>query len=531
MNTKKTVLFCLLSLFGLLTLAQSISFSDVFKLEYRNAGYIQENDQIKGYYIFYQMDKVAKKTFAYRLQILDEHMKEAVSTIINRPKSYSLVEATFNGRAFLFLFFDQKKQAFELATFDKQGQELGVKQLEARNPKDRALFWSTKYGPQVTQQGDEMGNPTIYPVGNHGFLRMFPMYTGALKFGVTLEYYPNDLSESTFWSVKTPDKVYETKEILSVHGEYATIFSSQYNTRDYSQSTGGIQVLDMRTGKKVLESNLIFEKKGIKPQFCEYLPESKEILILGNYFDAKATNPTNLINGQGFCGLKLDLTGSVVQKNFMGWKENASQFLDINEKGKLKSGGSISIHKIIQTSSGELFAIGEEYIQAKASSGGASSGFGKIKGGALSSQASPELGNMVIFKFANDLTLEDVRMFEKQHSKVTMPIGFSLAPPGSIAILMKAFGLFDYAYTQQSKDKKQFFVSYFSSIKEKDKKKEPIFGVIVRDETGEFSTDQIHLTTEASEMWVLPAKAGHVAICEYFQKDKRIDVRLEPINY
>ena len=43
--------------------------------------------------------------------------------------------------------------------------------------------------------------------------------------------------------------------------------------------------------------------------------------------------------------------------------------------------------------------------------------------------------------------------------------------------------------------------------------------------------DKIDLETEASDLYVMPAKPGFLLIAEYYRKEGKIELKLEPINF
>ncbi len=58
-------------------LAQSkLSIDNVYSVTLRNSGSIIENEEIKGYYFFYQSDKIDKRTNEYTLQVLDANLNK-----------------------------------------------------------------------------------------------------------------------------------------------------------------------------------------------------------------------------------------------------------------------------------------------------------------------------------------------------------------------------------------------------------------------------------------------------------------------
>ncbi|MEM7373150.1 MAG: DUF6770 family protein [Bacteroidota bacterium] len=527
MKRKTSMMLILLSLSVLFAAGQSSSFDNVLNFQNRGSGYIFENNQIKGYYMFYRVDKVAKKTFSYQLRILDQNMQEAVSTTMERPKYFYLVESTFNGNAFMFLYYDRKEKAFELVTYNKQAQQISSKRYSKLRNQDIQLY--TAYG----MLSDEASNPSIYPVGNRGFLRT-SLKTRGMRSGYRLEYLSNDLSESESWSIGTPEdsKMIEFATVSSVTEDYATVIVVRRKGAMSKDFKYFVQLLDLHTGEIAFEEALSRKDHNYSVQFCTYDPEGDQMILMGNYYDVgdKALKGKS----KGLYAMSLDTNGEQRNLELISWGKDIAQYLDVNEKGRLDEGGWITVHRIVRASDGKMYAIGEEFKKAVSKAGVALNVLSAAGGGSGSGVANIKavVKDMVIFELGEDLALQDVQVFEKRHNNVLLPQGYGLMGPGMLAYFMKLVGWFDYSYTQQSEDKDMFYSTYFSKVKEEgQRKKTPIFGVIIRDDVGDFSVDQINLETEASEMWVMPAKSGYVAIWEYFNKAQKVDVRLEQVNY
>lgn len=136
---------------------------------------------------------------------------------------------------------------------------------------------------------------------------------------------------------------------------------------------------------------------------------------------------------------------------------------------------------------------------------------------------------MMIFQFSQDFKLEGVAVFEKGKSRVQLPQGAGINGPQILANYVKAYGRFDYAYSQVPLDNSTFTVFFQDWEKEKGEKGRMTLKSIAR-AGDDYVTDKIDLTTEATFLNVLPAKPGYVLIMEYFRKLKTMQSRLEKFN-
>lgn len=515
MKRKPIILLIFISISFSLAVAQSSSFSHIGILE--KYGHIFENNQIKGYYMFYRVDKIAKKTYSYRLRILDQNMREAVSTTIEGPEFFRMIEATFNGNAFAFLFFDSRARTFQLITCDKQAKEIASKTY----PKIGKIEYSWNVG--LGMFNDDTSNPSIYPVGDEGFVRLRLRKKG-LKLGYELEYFPNDLSEQEGWTVGSPEKleIFEYATVSYVDENFATIIIVHRDGMMFRDFKYSVQLIDMKTGEIAFKAAMSRSDYNYSVLYATFDRKENQVLLMGNYYaaDDKALKSKS----KGLYAMSMNIDGSERNKNMISWDKDISQFLDVDGEGRLDEGGFITIHKIVRSSDGKIYAIGEEFSRT-------SSDPEILKNLLGVKYRNVFLKDMVIFELGEDLSLKNVKVFEKEEREKTLQQAYKVMSSGILAYYMKILGWFDFAYTQQSENKDVFYATYFSTIKTEKKEQKKIFGVIIRDEKGEFSTDQIILETEATKMGIMPAKAGYIAIWEHFTKENKIDFRLEQVNY
>jgi hypothetical protein len=128
MKQLKSILTMLLALLSLGSFAQSKEFENVFDIEVRNTVEITNNKQIVGYAFFYKMDK-SKKSATYRLEILDENLKEIGSNEFEGPKDLQLRRAVYESDQLLLSFYDAAKvdgYARFVKIYDLKGKEKGL---------------------------------------------------------------------------------------------------------------------------------------------------------------------------------------------------------------------------------------------------------------------------------------------------------------------------------------------------------------------------------------------------------------------
>lgn len=97
-----------------------------------------------------------------------------------------------------------------------------------------------------------------------------------------------------------------------------------------------------------------------------------------------------------------------------------------------------------------------------------------------------------------------------------------------MALMAKAWGVFDYEFTQTDNNHSRFSIGY-SDYEKTDEYKGNTFNAITYSD-GKITRDKINLKSKSSWMRILPGKPGFVMVMEYFKKEKRMDLRLEKIN-
>jgi hypothetical protein len=138
--------------------------------------------------------------------------------------------------------------------------------------------------------------------------------------------------------------------------------------------------------------------------------------------------------------------------------------------------------------------------------------------------------DMYIFEFDSEFKLQGVEVFEKTKGNVQLPAGALLTGPQRLAYSINYLGGFGYEYTQRNEDSSIFTFGYINREKKKGSKTKYIYGAVTYAD-GEYSSDKIDLGRRANNIAVLPAKPGHVMIMEYIRKEKKLEMRLEKINF
>ncbi|MEL7342831.1 MAG: DUF6770 family protein, partial [Bacteroidota bacterium] len=227
----------------------------------------------------------------------------------------------------------------------------------------------------------------------------------------------------------------------------------------------------------------------------------------------------------GLFALQIDKDGQIVADSRLTWEKDVAQFIPVNEKGRLEDVGYLYYHNITQDNQGRFYAVAEQYHRSVSALG-----IVALAAGQPASATKLVTEDLMIFEFSPEFGLEGVEFFEKTKNDIILPVNVDFVPIQTLGLVLDQYDAFDYYFTQTNTSKSMFAATYLDAEKTKGLWKTPIFGAIVHTEEG-YTVDKINLQTDATSLFVLPAKPGHVMIAEYNRKEKSLSLRLEPINY
>jgi hypothetical protein len=504
----------LLSITALTALGQKKSFENVLSVRLRNMRPIISKNEITGYFMFYKMDKVDRKTNAYLIRILDANLNEIASETLNEDKNVQLLEAAFNDEALMLKFMDASKKLVKLYIYDNSAKLKSSKTLPVTK-------WDIQMAA-MTSNSEEIDNGTLQAGNGIGFFN-YSMAENK-KIGYQINFFDSNGGEKWIYKsnptakeLESADFLFNTKQLLfNIISKRPSLLSN-----DVMQY---LQAIDISTGKQKFEKSLEDDKFTYQI-FSGYENEaSGNVAVFGLYYekDAKMAKAKSL---GLFSGL-LDDNGNYISKKYIMWTKDVSKYLPINAKGKIEDIGYLYFHNIVTTADKKIYAISETYKKTVSGLGVAAT----IAGSRSANLSRMVVEDLIIFEFEPDFTLANVKVYDKSKTTIELPgRGVSLTNPQMLANLIKAWGGFDYSFTQMSSDKSGFIVGYTDVDKEEGKRKLNFESIIHSD--NKYSTDKLALETEATSMVVFPGKPGYIVLVEYFKKLKKLDFRLEKINY
>ena len=510
-----------------IVLAQNFSKTGVTRMRLRNSGSIIQDNQVKGYYFFYNLEKKDKNKNNYLLSVYDENLREINSINIVRPDTYLLVDGAFNGNSFAFLFYDTRATIAEMISFDQTLKQSGASLKVVKNK-----FAQSSFAALATMEASQA---YLLPVTHKGFLYYGIKEGNRHHYDIT--FYDNEMnlvwsnqSLSVAKNVEIANEAFQTDEYIG-----SLIFKKK-NLNDSNIDTE-LMVQQVSDGKVLFRKPMATNQYSISYSDVFFDSAKQNFVVFGEYYDKKDKELKS--QSLGFIYLTLDMRGQLVDEKVNSWASEISRVTPINEKGKFDgSNTNILIHDIIRTNDGQVFVVGEQYKKAASASGialrvlsvAAAAATGYYPGSSASTMQL-NIYNMVVFQFNSDYTINKVHTFEKDKNVVLLPGGTGYSSSKLLSYYAKSVGGFDYTFSQLSGDKNTFMVTYVNYDREKGSQSKNLLGAIVYTPEKIFSVDKMPLNRKSTEYYVYRAKEGYVLITEYFRKEKRIDTRLEKINF
>jgi hypothetical protein len=525
MKSIKLFVFSLLLFVGVAVQSQT-TIENVLDIKYaKQSGAIYEEEKIIGYYTFFFKEKSDKKNSVYEVSVYDDNYVLKKSFEIKRAKNTFLANTQFNGTTFLFEFIDQET-GLEIVTFDKSGKELAK------------LLYNVKEMKKM-----KMGI-THLALNGKGFLQL-KTQKNKKKSTYQLILVDNTLKKTWEYASNANSNVNEALFIENVGDKYITANVSTFKKITSTKNrTSNYIALNIETGKKEFDFKFDTDKETANKLYLRnvFNENDKSLTFVGEFY-----KPGSNMYGTKSLGVfvqKLDASGKQSQYKEYKWKGDLDKFkmakVDEEDKKDAEKPYYTFIHDVIFSKNGHLFLVGEQFkkqVSAKAvASKVALSVLAAATGVNASSNVSNfevRLANMIVIELDETSKLVDFEMINKKKRSVLLPNGAGIQSSTMLGFIVKSMNEFDYEFTSRNKEKDKYSVLYFDSDKKEfdSKVKADIMLGIININEGILSYNKAPYSSNATKIWVSPAKPGYVTITEYFRKEKKLVYHLEPLSY
>jgi hypothetical protein len=509
-----TALLAVLLIFGN---AQKLTLDNVLKAYIKGAGPIYEGRQVKGYYIFYESDKIDRKTREYTIQILDENSNPVKKATFQDHKDVVLYDAEFNGSSLCFFLINSKEKKYQYKIYDS---ECKLK-YEYEKEYDRGDFELFLAQVNAMGSGDDATSNTLIAIPNLGFASLMPVRQGGSNF-FEIGYYSSVSNKYYTYKPEFEERqvggicmaVVDSTIYLEV-GKKMRALSGKYNTSTYAYN--------VVSQKKVFEIAERFDPKYKSvPTFITKDQETGNLLMASTYFE----EDDNVVKdyGLGVAIYTITRDGKILTKEYNPWQGAFSKYLTVNDKGKIDEIGYLCIQDIKRAADGKLFVAAEGYKRKFDALGSAFALMGS-RGGGFTKIV---ITDLVLIEFDKTNKLTNATVYKKRPFAAVAGAMADQVSQHALAIMLKYSGSFDYSFTTSNKDNSSFSFCYTDWEKTPDYKGGTFNSI--KYSNGKISTDKIQLSSKSSFMRIYPAKQGYVAIYEYFRKAKKVEFRLEKMN-
>jgi len=514
------VILLLLAGYAVAWSQNKLSIENVYSTYLRNSGTIKENQQVKGYFFFYQSDKIDRKTNEYTLQILDENLNKVRDLKFEDNKKIYLLEAAYNGNSLSFLFQDEKERTLTMKIYSLDG-KLKYTYISEYSKKTEAFLKQMGQG----LSGDDGGKQNVFDVGAKGYATIMPVRDGK-DYTYEVDFYGSTKKSS--WKY-IPDN------------------DQRFSVAEYLGNTDSLIILQVLSRRRVMSNNmnahlvginfvtkkLVFDIDGDNDEY-RLLPASVKrkdngtFLVMGPYCD-KDDNVVKSAS-KGLAIYEITTSGKVISKKYNSWEKDFAKYLHTTGKGKIDEVGYLCIHNLIQTADGKLIVVGEGYKRQVSAGGTALKALAMVTAGTDAGIGATKITitDMVVMTFDEQFNVTGAQVYNKTNNPATVSSVADYVSQHLVALMLKSIGAFDYDFTTGDEEKESFSICY-SDYERGDDYKGLTFNTI-RYNAGKFTQDKIKLKSQTSKLKVFPAKPGSVMILEYFKKDKRIDIHLEKVG-
>lgn len=520
MKTDFKVIVCILLVFIQFSIqAQKNGLDNMLSVELKKTGVVEQQNQVKGYYSFYFVEKADKENSIYAVKIFDENAKEIINEKFKEINKLMLVAATFDNEAILLKFTvtNSPHKGTKYYIFNKEKQFKPISK-PTTNEKDGYI----NYG---VGEPEALGR-TLFGIQEKGFLNYAP-YKESKTEGYEIVMIGSKGEKKWVHQSQTKSGEKDIANILAVgKNNVYNIISNYESARKYDSPTGNyitqsINSIDLSTGRKIFETKMEDEQLKYQILSGQESEAGTGLTVFGLTYPKSVK--MDIEAPWGMFTATLDINGNILTKKTVSLDNTINKFFPLESYKSFRELGNVYFHNFLQTSDGRIFAIAENY---------------DIKGViTLTSFMGVNTGkspnrfvtkDLLIFEFNADFTISGIKAIPKSITKLEMPSS-AYGYATKIANVMKHQWGFGYLYSQLSQDKSSFIIYYKDIFKEDNTRFFNLEAIVHKD--GTYMKDKLNLKVDNDLLTPFPAKYGHILLSGYLKDEKKQEMRLERINF
>jgi hypothetical protein len=482
---------------------------------------MNKNNEVQGYYLYYQVDKKDKKNNVYAVEIFDNGMNKTGAFEVTKDKKWILYEISFNGERFMFSYYANRSIEYDM--YDLKGTKVGTLLMT----KDELSKYEGMLIEQSLQNPDNE-NAHCFPLSDAGFVKVNRIDAGK-KNGYLVTALDNSLKKIWTFSTKDNSDLNEAADIITANDKIVSLNvgrqKSAFSKVDYT-----LVVLDAKTGKELVSDDFSEKSGKLSMLSCNWDEDTKTILVSGEVYapDAEPFKDPSV----GIFLKQYDTSGKELAMNKYLWEKEIKKVKTAKmteEQKETERKSALYVHKVVRSKDGTLSFVCEQYRKSVSGLGAA----GAVLSRGATSAMKIVLGNMVVMQFNKDWTIRDYQIIEKKNKDVLLPGGYGFLSAAVLANIIKVWGEFDYTFTSADPSADKYTVIYTDANRREEgskAKSDAMLGVI-NINGGKITTNRVPIDFTASTTALRPGKPGYIAIMEFFRKNKEVKIRLENVKY
>jgi hypothetical protein len=508
----KLKLLIFLSFFSIIVYGQMTDLAKLSNGKFYSSDVIKDgNNNIKGYFLLFQSDKVAKETYELEYIVLDENLTKVTNGFISEMKYEAFAIKAVGVKVEVVTLYKNK---LLLAFFDdfitlKEYRRYRILDISTNVMSDPIIYRDNQFKvnpkfDRVTKNYLASTSDWIYYFDGPGLVTnsaILDKKNNAINnYFATFDNDFNELWRYSYNNVETDDKnkfksfhiCASDKDVLVIYNHITTKKGRFLN--DYT-----IMFLDAKTG--------VLREEYALPDIDKYAYVIKsakiqdgKIYVMGNFSAKSDYGGMDDFNNKGLFNFVFDKqTLKLIERKLLKWEDVGSK-IEISKKGFIKKEGYIYIHDMLLLSNNNIVVVAETFSQNPVTA-----------------------NNMYFFELNKDFTINQVFTVDKFRNKYP---GISLHSSD-----IKNYGLFDFIDYQDLGDDDFLFFMNDNEKKSKNRRKTTMYGIISYVD-GKFARQTLNLKTDSSTIDAYNAKKGYLMMVEKFDDiNKPVEYRLEKINY
>ena len=502
----------LLCLFCFEMQAQIADLNKLSKGKFYSSDAIKDGDNnIKGYFLLFELDRVAKETYELEYIVLDENLNKVTSGEITEMKYDSWlvgakkisVHVSLYGDKLLLRFADD----FSTLELFKRYRILDISKNELSTPfifNKGKMVVDPVFNRKVSDY-ERNESQEIYAYKDIGLIVNSTFIDK--KENSEKQYmarFDNDMKEQWRWVYEdfaVKSKKRRSLKYLNSDSDVLVMFNRYSKDNREQTYLPEVSILFIDAKKGELTEEFTFpdlEEFSYRVADC-HIADNK-VYVMGNYAEGNKYASVHDDKNIGLYKMVFDkTTGKLLDSKYFKW-ENLINKLDIKKNGYVKKEGNLYTHEMLVKSDGSIIVVAEAFLNHPVTT-----------------------NNMYFFEFDKEFAIKDVFEVSKFRNKFSGTSAYSED--------IKKYGAFDFIDYQNLGDDEYLFYLNDNEKNSRNRSKSTLYGVVSYSD-GAFKRQTIDLKTEHSTIKAFNAKKGYLLLVEDFDdKNKSSEFRLEKINY